>query len=100
MSSTDRRWRVSPETIEALSKEADDVICLEEPEFFQTIGLYYRDFRQLRDQDVIALMDAAQARVVAGTPPRSTNSGSAISLTVAWTAPMIEISAGSSRRFP
>jgi putative phosphoribosyl transferase len=57
-----------PETIEALRKEADDVICLEEPEFFQAIGLYYRDFRQLRDQDVIALMDAAQARVAAGRP--------------------------------
>ncbi|GLQ77278.1 hypothetical protein GCM10007881_07940 [Mesorhizobium huakuii] len=55
-----------PETIEELRKEADDVICLEEPEFFQAIGLYYRDFHQLRDEDVIALMGAAQGRASAG----------------------------------
>ncbi|GLS38858.1 phosphoribosyltransferase [Mesorhizobium tianshanense] len=57
-----------PDTIEALRKEADDVICLEEPEFFQAIGLYYRDFRQLRDQDVIALLDSARSPVIAETP--------------------------------
>lgn len=55
-----------PDTIEALRNEADDVVCLEEPVFFQAIGLHYRDFRQLKDQDVIALMDAAQARVAGG----------------------------------
>lgn len=63
-----------PDTIEVLRNEADDVVCLEEPAYFHAIGLYYRDFRQLRDQDVIALMDAARARVTggqtAGTPPR------------------------------
>ncbi|MEP9386746.1 phosphoribosyltransferase [Mesorhizobium sp. KR9-304] len=64
-----------PDTIEALRKEADDVVCLEIPEFFQAIGLYYRDFRQLRDQDVIALMDAAQTRVAAGTPSTRDKSG-------------------------
>lgn len=64
------------DTIDALRKEADDVICLEMPEFFQAIGLYYRDFHQLRDQDVIALMDAAQARMAAGTPSTRAKSGS------------------------
>lgn len=63
-----------PDTIEALRNEADEVVCLEEPAYFQAIGLYYRDFRQLKDQDVIALMDAARARVTGGqtpdTPPR------------------------------
>lgn len=62
-----------PDTIEALRNEADDVVCLEEPAYFQAIGLYYRDFRQLNDQDVIALMDAAHARTAArpptGAPP-------------------------------
>lgn len=55
-----------PDTIEALRNEADEVVCLEEPAYFQAIGLYYRDFRQLKDQDVIALMDAAQARMTGG----------------------------------
>ncbi len=61
------------DTIEALRNEADEVVCLEEPAYFQAIGLYYRDFRQLKDQDVIALMDAAHARTAArpptGAPP-------------------------------
>jgi len=60
-----------PDTIEALRNEADEVVCLEEPAYFQAIGLYYRDFRQLKDQDVIDLMDAAQART-AGRPPTGT----------------------------
>lgn len=63
-----------PDTIEALRNEADDVVCLEEPAYFHAIGLYYHDFRQLKDQDVVALMEAARARVTggqtAGTPPR------------------------------
>nr|WP_295466623.1 phosphoribosyltransferase [Mesorhizobium sp.] len=58
-----------PDTIEALRNEADDVVCLEEPAYFQAIGLHYRDFRQLKDQDVIALMDAAERRMAGGSPP-------------------------------
>lgn len=40
------------DTIERLRREADEVVCLEEPAPFHAIGLYYLDFRQLGDEDV------------------------------------------------
>ncbi len=40
------------ETIAALRPEVDDVVCLKMPEPFVAIGLYYRDFHQLSDEDV------------------------------------------------
>ncbi len=36
-----------------LRKEADEVVCLEDYEFFGAIGYYYADFRQISDQEVI-----------------------------------------------
>jgi putative phosphoribosyl transferase len=41
------------ETIAALRPEVDDVVCLRMPEPFVAIGLYYRDFHQLSDEDVM-----------------------------------------------
>lgn len=40
----------------AMREEADEVICLEEHEYFGAIGLYYDDFRQVEDQEVIRLL--------------------------------------------
>ena len=37
----------------AMGEEADEVICLEDHEFFGAIGFYYRDFRQISDEEVI-----------------------------------------------
>jgi putative phosphoribosyl transferase len=48
-----------PETIDALRAEVDDVVCLAQPEFFGAIGYFYRDFHQLTDDEVIALMNQA-----------------------------------------
>ncbi|MFZ1991132.1 MAG: phosphoribosyltransferase [Alphaproteobacteria bacterium] len=45
-----------PEVIEALRSEVDDVVCLATPELFYAIGLWYQDFHQLTDKDVIALL--------------------------------------------
>jgi len=39
-----------------LRKEADDVVCLETPEPFFAIGLYYRDFHQISDEEVIRVL--------------------------------------------
>lgn len=36
--------------------EADDVICLEDYEFFGAIGYYYADFRQTSDEEVVAAL--------------------------------------------
>jgi putative phosphoribosyl transferase len=39
-----------------MRQEADEVICLEDHEFFGAIGLYYRDFSQVSDEEVIAIL--------------------------------------------
>lgn len=50
-----------PDTLEALAGEVDDLVCLETHALFGAIGAYYRDFRQVTDAEVIALLDAARA---------------------------------------
>lgn len=46
-----------------LSLLVDDIICLQSPEPFHAIGLYYRDFHQLSDGEVMELLAAADAAV-------------------------------------
>ncbi len=46
-----------PESIRELSKEADQVICLETPESFWAVGAYYAVFDQTSDAEVIMLLD-------------------------------------------
>ena len=41
------------ETVEAMRREADDVVCLESHAVFGAIGFFYCDFHQLDDADVI-----------------------------------------------
>lgn len=45
-----------PNTIRELRPLVDDVVCLQTPELFGAIGYFYRDFRQLEDDDVIAIL--------------------------------------------
>jgi putative phosphoribosyl transferase len=45
------------ETIIALQQEADEVICLESPAYFRAVGLYYDDFHQMTDREVIDLLN-------------------------------------------
>jgi predicted phosphoribosyltransferase len=47
------------ETIERLRGEADDVVCPVAPDDFGAIGFFYRNFRQLGDEDVISLLNSA-----------------------------------------
>jgi predicted phosphoribosyltransferase len=44
------------DTLQALRKEADEVICLEDHEDFGAIGFFYDDFRQVGDDEVVALL--------------------------------------------
>ena len=44
-------------TIESMREEVDDVVCLEAHETFGAIGLFYRDFRQVTDEEVIEILD-------------------------------------------
>ena len=41
------------ETLKELRGEADDIVCLEDYEDFGAIGLFYSDFRQVSDTEVI-----------------------------------------------
>jgi len=52
------------DTIEALRAEADDVVCLQSPVSLGAIGFFYRDFRQIADDEVTAILrDAAPKEV-------------------------------------
>jgi Predicted phosphoribosyltransferases len=44
------------DTITQLRKEVDSLICLETPELFGAIGYFYRDFRQVSDLEVVAIL--------------------------------------------
>jgi len=46
-----------PDTIAQLRQEVDNLICLETPELFGAIGYFYRDFRQVSDQEVLTILN-------------------------------------------
>lgn len=45
-----------PSTIKDLKKQADRVVVLSTPEYFQAIGQFYTDFSQTTDEEVIRLL--------------------------------------------
>lgn len=47
------------ETVDVLSREADDVVCLATPSPFWAIGQWYRDFNQVSDDEVRRLLERA-----------------------------------------
>jgi putative phosphoribosyl transferase len=54
------------DVIETLRTEADEVVCLSTPEFFYAVGLWYRDFTQTTDEEVVELLDRAASLDRAG----------------------------------
>jgi len=46
-----------PETVHELESLVDEVVCPLQPESFMAIGQWYRDFRQVPDAEVLALLD-------------------------------------------
>lgn len=44
------------ETVAELRREVDEVVCLETPADFEAIGVYYLNFRQVSDEEVIRLL--------------------------------------------
>jgi predicted phosphoribosyltransferase len=54
------------ETLAELRSEADEIVCLEDYADFGAIGLFYADFRQISDAEVIELL--ARHPVKSGTP--------------------------------
>lgn len=47
------------ETVDALSAEVDEIVCLVKPESFLAIGIHYLDFHQVSDAEVIRLLAEA-----------------------------------------
>ena len=47
-----------PDTIEALRREVDRVVCLAQPEPFYAVGAHYDDFHQVEDDEVVATLAA------------------------------------------
>jgi putative phosphoribosyl transferase len=50
------------DTVEALAREVDRIVCLRQPEPFYAIGLHYEDFSQLDDREVLDLLAADERR--------------------------------------
>ncbi|MGW0604319.1 phosphoribosyltransferase [Streptomyces sp. NPDC002640] len=48
----------APEAVSALRAEADDVVCLRQPPDFRAVGLWYDDFEQVSDEEVVDLLHA------------------------------------------
>jgi len=60
------------DSLAALREDADEVVCLEDHEFFGAIGLYYSDFRQVSDPEVIATLERFPARKIEKAGPGTT----------------------------
>ncbi|MDD2919552.1 phosphoribosyltransferase family protein [Rhodoferax sp.] len=48
-----------PDTLVKVVDLADEVVCLEAPDFFQAVGQFYRDFPQVDDDEVINILRQA-----------------------------------------
>jgi predicted phosphoribosyltransferase len=46
----------APDSCQAISEEADEVVCLMQPSSFDAVGLWYEDFTQTTDEEVRALL--------------------------------------------
>ena len=46
----------SAHAVELLSREADDVACLSVPHDFESVGRWYRNFDEVGDAEVVALL--------------------------------------------
>jgi putative phosphoribosyl transferase len=49
------------DALAGLRADADDVVCLDDYQSFAAIGVFYRDFRQIDDEEVIDILRRLQA---------------------------------------
>ena len=49
----------APQTAEAIGPEVEDLICPLQPAQFRAVGLWYRNFEQVSDEEVVALLQRA-----------------------------------------
>jgi putative phosphoribosyl transferase len=60
----------SPEALEVIRREADEVVCLETPRALYAIGEYFEDFSQVADEEVVAALREARKPGAARTISR------------------------------
>lgn len=58
-------------TLDELSGETDDIVCLETPEPFYAIGQFYDDFHQVSDREVIEILAEVRASQALETENRA-----------------------------
>jgi putative phosphoribosyl transferase len=68
----------SPDTVDALRAEADEVVCLLQPEFMWAVGLWYEHFEPTSDSEIIRLLAGEDA----DPPPRTAPSTREIQILV------------------
>ena len=56
----------APDSLELVRPHCDEVVCLEAPPEFYAVGQFYREFAQVEDEEVVALL----ARPSTSTMPR------------------------------
>jgi len=44
------------ETLEKLESDADEILCLQAPAFFAAVGEFYKSFKQITDEEVLAVL--------------------------------------------
>jgi putative phosphoribosyl transferase len=64
-------------TVDALRDEADEVVCVLQPEPMQAVGAWYEDFSQTRDDEVIKLLAGSAA-----DSPRSATSAKEVRISI------------------
>lgn len=45
-----------PETLRRVAELADEVVCLQAPEYFQAVGQFYQNFSQVEDEEVVDIL--------------------------------------------
>lgn len=50
------------DTVEGIKSQVDEVICLVTPVEFTAVGLWYRDFKQVSDEEVVNLLKGSQKK--------------------------------------
>lgn len=61
----------SPDALNTISHEVDEVICPLVPNFFYSVGVWYEDFRQTTDGEVITLLKHANQEYESLNIPRT-----------------------------
>ncbi len=59
------------ESIVEMREEADEVVCLEDHELFGAISFYYGNFRQVSDEEVIAILARFSPKLNEGRPMKA-----------------------------